>query len=212
MSGRFITFEGSEGCGKSTQIAQTAEWLRQMGLRVMTTFEPGDGDLCSDIRRLLLSGEHVPVPEAELLLFLADRAQHVATSIRPALERGEWVLCDRYSDSTFAYQLAGRDLDDGRLTSMLSFAEMGCHPDLTLWLDMPVSDALARMRGRVQLGEDATRLDEEALAFHERVRTGFAEACKAEPGRICRIDAAATAIEVQAAIRQVIGRHFGLPA
>jgi dTMP kinase len=151
---KLISFEGVDGCGKSTQLKRAADWLSAQGQDVVTTFEPGDTTLGAEIRRLLLAGEFVPVPEAELLLFLADRAQHVQQLIRPALERGAWVLCDRYSDSTLAYQLAARKLGQGaaNLKEMLAFAECGVSPALTLWFDVPVSEALKRMQKRVEAG------------------------------------------------------------
>jgi len=127
---RLITFEGVDGCGKSTQLQRAAAWLRMRGCEVVTTFEPGDTALGKSLRGLLLGGDAMPVAEAELLLFLADRAQHVREVIRPALTSGAWVLCDRYSDSTLAYQLAARRLDDGAcdLEPMLAFAECGVRP------------------------------------------------------------------------------------
>ncbi len=191
--GRLITFEGGDGSGKSTQLRMTTEWLRELGHEVVVTHEPGDTPLGSEIRALLLEGRFLPVPECELFLFLADRAQHVREVILPALSRGVWVLCDRYSDSTMAYQLAGRKLAslDG-LPDMLKFAEAGVAPDLTLWFDLPVSDALQRIRSRSNLGEESTRLDEEAKSFHESVHSAFAELHKAHDQRIARIDASAS--------------------
>ncbi|MDX8403875.1 MAG: dTMP kinase, partial [Mariprofundaceae bacterium] len=125
-TGRLITFEGGDGSGKSTQLRMTETWLREQEYEVLITHEPGDTALGAEIRSLLLEGEYIPVPECELLLFLADRAQHVREVMMPALKSGTWVLCDRYSDSTMAYQLAGRKLaDPGGVSSMLSFAELG---------------------------------------------------------------------------------------
>ncbi|HXH72127.1 MAG TPA: dTMP kinase [Mariprofundaceae bacterium] len=200
---RFITFEGVDGCGKTTQQRLTADWLRSQGFDVCATREPGDTPLGAKIRELLLSGEFVPVPESELLLFLADRAQHVREVIAPALASGAWVLCDRFTDSTLAYQLAARKLAkhaDG-LDALLAFAECGIQPNLTLWFDLPVPMALQRMRQRHAMGEASTRLDEEALSFHEAVAAGFASLQSAEPQRIRRIDAMATVENVQEAVR-----------
>lgn len=208
MSGRFISFEGGDGCGKSTQIKATAEWLTQSGQQICLTREPGDTPLGAELRRLLLSGEHVPVPECELLLFLADRVQHVKTVIQPAMQAGQWVLCDRYSDSTRAYQLAARQLS-GQITeldTLLNFAEAGCKPDCTLWLDMPLALASERMRGRVAEGEESTRLDDESKAFHARVRDGFAHIAGAEPERVHRIDAQGSIDQVQQRIRSVLAQ------
>jgi len=187
-----ITFEGVDGCGKSTQLKLAAAWLKARGEEVVTTFEPGDTALGREIRSLLLNGEFVPVAEAELLLFLADRAQHVREMILPALESGAWVLCDRYSDSTLAYQLAARKLAGASadLSGMLNFAECGVIPALTLWFDLPVSMAAERMKKRAEAGEKSTRLDDEAISFHQRVAAAFAEQCKDDDqGRIVRIDA-----------------------
>ncbi|MFC1567734.1 dTMP kinase [Pseudomonadota bacterium] len=200
--GRLITFEGGDGSGKSTQLRMTAAWLQELGHQVVITHEPGDTPLGSEIRRLLLEGEYVPVPECELLLFLADRAQHVREVIKPALKAGTYVLCDRYSDSTMAYQLAGRKLAslDG-LAAMLKFAESGVAPDLTLWFDLPVTEALHRIRSRSSMGEESTRLDEEAQSFHELVHAAFAELHNTHAKRIARIDASEAIEHVQAQVQ-----------
>jgi len=209
---KFITFEGVDGCGKSTQLARAAAWLRGLGKDVVTTFEPGDTVLGKEIRTLLLAGDFVPVPETELLLFLADRAQHVREVIQPALQSGAWVLCDRYSDSTLAYQLAARKLGEGASTwtEMLRFAECGVRPGLTLWFDVAVDEAMRRMKKRAESGEESTRLDDEAASFHERVAAAFKQQYDAELERIVRIDAGCDMDDVE---RQVMGgmkQHFGL--
>ena len=205
MNGHFITFEGVDGCGKTTQRELTAAWLRGRGEIVVETFEPGASALGAEIRSLLLNGEHVPVPEAELMLFLADRAQHVREVIWPALERGAVVLCDRYTDSTRAYQLAARKLDADDLDTMLEIAEIGCRPERTLWFDLPVSEALNRMRGRAATGEVSTRMDNERQSFHESVRDGFTAIFTADAERICRIDACGSVDDVQTRVRKVMG-------
>ncbi|MFC1542805.1 dTMP kinase [Pseudomonadota bacterium] len=200
-SGRLITFEGGDGSGKSTQLRMTAAWLQELGHEVVVTHEPGDTALGAEIRSLLLEGEYIPVPECELLMFLADRAQHVHEVIIPSLNRGVWVLCDRFSDSTMAYQLAGRKLADlDGLNTMLKFAESGISPDLTLWFDLPVDEALHRIRSRSSMGEESTRLDEEAQSFHELVHTAFAELHKVHE-RITRIDASETIEQVHVQVR-----------
>jgi len=208
MTGQFISFEGCEGCGKSTQIRYTAEWLAARGIQSHVTFEPGDGIMGKEIRRLLLSSQFSPTAGAELLLFLADRAQHVNETILPALNAGKWVLCDRYSDSTLAYQMAGRGIDLADLSVLLGFAEQGCRPGLTLWLDMPVRKSLARMHQRAQLGEKETRLDAESLGFHQRVWQGYEHIWHLEPERIYRINANGDVGEVQMQIQSVILDHF----
>lgn len=205
MSGHFITFEGVDGCGKTTQRELTAAWLREQGEMVVETFEPGDSALGAEIRRLLLDGEHIPVPEAELMLFLADRAQHVHELIQPALERGALVLCDRYTDSTRAYQLAGRQLRSNLLNTMLEVAELGLRPEITLWFDLPVSEALNRIRGRAATGEVCTRMDEERQSFHQAVRSGFSTMFEQDTERVRRIDASGSIDDVQRRVRIVIG-------
>lgn len=209
-AGRLITFEGGDGTGKSTQLRMTESWLVEQGCEVLVTHEPGDTPLGLEIRRLLLEGQYTPVAECELLMFLADRAQHVREVIMPALKAGIYVLCDRYSDSTMAYQLAGRKLADlDGLDAMLQFAESGVTPDLTLWLDLPVSEALHRIRSRTRVGEESTRLDEEKQSFHASVHAAFAELHRTHNDRIIRIDAGESIESVQANIRSVIN-HRGL--
>ncbi|NWF39732.1 dTMP kinase [Mariprofundus sp. NF] len=207
---RLITFEGVDGCGKSTQLKLAAAWLEARGEKVVCTFEPGDTALGKEIRRLLLAGEFVPVAESELLLFLADRAQHVREVIQPALESGAWVLCDRYSDSTLAYQLAARKLGDGatNLKEMLNFAECGVSPALTLWFDLPVAIAAERMKKRAEAGEKPTRLDDEAISFHERVAAAFAAQFDADEGRIVRIDASRDIKGVKEQVELLLQRRF----
>lgn len=208
VKGQFISFEGCEGCGKSTQIQLTAKWLTSLGLDVCVTFEPGDGILGREIRRILLRKPFAPVPHAELLLFLADRSQHVHETILPALKKGKWVLCDRYSDSTRAYQVAGRKLDTSSIMPLIRFAEAGCHPDLTLWLDMDVRASLARMLERSKKGEEMTRMDGERMDFHQRVREGFRLIRENEPNRVCRVEADGSIDDVQASIRNILlGRY-----
>lgn len=207
---KLITFEGVDGCGKSTQLKLAAAWLQARGEKVVSTFEPGDTALGKEIRRLLLAGEFVPVAEAELLLFLADRAQHVREVILPALESGAWVLCDRYSDSTLAYQLAARKLGDSavNLKEMLSFAECGASPALTLWFDLPVAIAAERMKKRAEAGEKSTRLDDETISFHERVAAAFSDQFDADDGRIQRIDASGDIDSVQRQMESILQTKF----
>jgi len=209
---KLITFEGVDGCGKSTQLSRAAAWLRGLGNEVVTTFEPGDTPLGKEIRQLLLAGDFVPVPETELLLFLADRAQHVRDVIEPALDSGAWVLCDRYSDSTLAYQLAARKLGEGavNLKEMLRFAECGVNPALTLWFDVPVDEAMRRMHKRAENGEKSTRLDDEAVSFHERVSTAFKQQFDDDSGRIARIEAAQSMDVVEQQVIRVLKQRFGL--
>ena len=205
--GKFITFEGGDGSGKTTQLSLTVDWLKSQGKDVLQTFEPGDTPLGKEVRHLLLSGEHTPVPAAELLLFLADRAQHVETVIKPALAAGKWVVCDRYTDSTLAYQLAGRALkDNGQLRDMLVWAECGVSPDITIWLDLSVENAAARMALREADGETNNRLDNEKKAFHQAVYIAFDSIQRENPQRVQRIDAKQSIEEVQVDIQTVLGQ------
>lgn len=207
---RLITFEGVDGCGKSTQLKLAASWLQARGEQVVSAFEPGDTALGGEIRRLLLSGEHLPVAECELLLFLADRAQHVRSKLLPALADGAWVLCDRFSDSTRAYQLAARKLDAAGLDAMLRFAECEIRPALTLWFDVPVAVAVERMHLRQLAGEKNSRLDDEAISFHQRVAEAFVRQADCEPERISRINAAVTIDEVHQQVTDIISARFQL--
>lgn len=202
---KFITFEGGDGSGKTTQLSLTVAWLKSQGVDVLRTFEPGDSSLGKEIRHLLLSGEHTPVPQAELLLFLADRAQHVEEVIKPALQAGKWVVCDRYTDSTLAYQLAGRALQDTpQLRDMLKWAECGCEPDVTVWLDLSVEDAVVRMTERQASGELANRLDNEKTSFHEAVYDAFDDIQRENTERVRRINAKQSIEAVQADIQSVL--------
>ncbi|WP_218080269.1 dTMP kinase [Anthocerotibacter panamensis] len=182
----FITFEGGEGAGKSTQIQQVHHWLKEQGFSVVLTREPGGTALGKQVRQFLLARAEEPMaPTAELLLFAADRAQHVAQVLKPALERGDIALCDRYVDSTVAYQGWGRGLDLDELQTINALATGGLMPDLTLWLD--VDPALGRERaGRLRALD---RMEQDSLAFHERVRAGFEHLWRTEPQRVVRIDA-----------------------
>ncbi|MDQ6951473.1 MAG: dTMP kinase [Mariprofundales bacterium] len=201
---RFITFEGADGCGKSTQIALTADWLRGLGHRVTTTHEPGDNSIGKEIRRLLLDPKHAPTPTCELLLFLADRAQHVTEIIRPALADSQWVLCDRFTDSTVVYQLAARKLAAiSTLQPLLEFAQQATIPASTLWFDLPLETALQRIAER-NGSSNESRMDRESRAFHQAVHQGFATLYRQHPQRIQRIDAHATIAQVQQQVQQTV--------
>jgi dTMP kinase len=190
MQGVFITLEGPEGAGKSTVIQGLRAALEAEGRRVVVTREPGAGAFGQQVRQILLHSEAMP-PMAELFLFLADRANHVATVIRPALAEGAVVLCDRFSDSTVVYQGYARGLDLDLLRSLNETATGGLKPDLTLLLDVPPEVGLARVTER-------DRLDSESLEFHVRVRDGFLAEMKREPARWARVDASRKASEVLA--------------
>jgi len=204
MRGRFITFEGGEGCGKSTQSKRLADALRASGIEVVMTREPGGTRLSELIRSLLKDErEDPPCDRSELLLFLAARAQLVNNVIVPALEAGKWVVSDRFSDSTFAYQGYGRGLPLDLLKLANDFACNGLRPDLTLLLDVRPEIASARMRSReVATNTTADRIELAGDGFHFRLRAGFLELAKAEPDRIRVIDANGSPDEVWAQVRQ----------
>lgn len=196
--GRFITFEGGEGCGKSTQVKRLAAALEAKGVKVLLTREPGGTRLAEMIRTLLKDEtEDPPVDRAELLLFLAARAQLVRNVIRPALDAGTWVLSDRFSDSTIAYQGYGRGLSVDFVKAANEFACEGLTPDLTFLLDVEPSVAAQRMRGReAATNTSADRIERAGDEFHARLRRGFLELAAANPSRIVTIDASGTPDEV----------------
>ena len=202
----FITFEGPEGSGKTTQIRLLAAYLRACGHDVVTAREPGGTPIGDQIRACLHDTANTAMsPTAEVLLYSASRAQLVAEVIRPALAAGRVVLCDRYADSTMAYQGYGRGLDRSMLATLTAIATGGLSPDLTLLLDLDVARGLTRRRDE---GEEMNRLDLEAVEFHNRVRAGYLALAAAEPARWQRIDADAPVADVQLAIRQVVEERF----
>lgn len=195
MSGRFITLEGGEGAGKSSNLAWLAERLRDAGISVTPTREPGGTELAERIRQVLLdSGPEAMDDTTELLLVFAARAQHLAALIRPALARGEWVLCDRFMDATWAYQGAGRNLDRERIAALESLVLQGLFPDRTLLFDVPVAEGLARAGQRSR----PDRIEREQVAFFERVRQCYLERAAAEPGRFRVVDASVGLEQVRA--------------
>jgi dTMP kinase len=205
---RFITFEGIEGCGKTTQIRLAEARLRERGIPVLATAEPGGTPLGRKIREMLLNrGSYAIGAEAELLLFAAARAQHVRETILPAIEAGRWVLCDRFSDATAAYQGFGRGLDDGFIRTLNAFSALTVTPERTILFDLPVETGLARAEKRAagirrEAAED--RFEREERAFHERVRNGYLTLAAEDPGRFRIVDGAAD-IE---AIRREVCRHL----
>ncbi|MBQ1345539.1 MAG: dTMP kinase [Kiritimatiellae bacterium] len=197
--GRFITFEGGEGCGKSTQVARLRAALERRGVAVMLTREPGGTRLAELIRGLLKDErEDPPCDRSELLLFLAARAQLVRNVIRPALDAGTWVVSDRFSDSTFAYQGYGRGLPLDVLRLANDFACDGLVPDRTILLDVDPETSRARLRRREAATQtSADRIERAGDAFHARLRKGFLEMAAREPARIVKIDASGTPDEVE---------------
>ncbi len=209
--GLFLTFEGGEGAGKSTQIARLAARLRGAGRPVVTTREPGGSPKAEDIRAALLAGLAKPYgPFAEALLFSAARIDHLDTLIRPALARGETVLCDRFSDSTRAYQGAAGGLEPALLASLERVVVGPTRPDLTLILDLDPAMGLARARARAAADDAPDRFEAEALEFHARLRAAFLAIAAAEPGRCAVIDAGAPPDAVEAAILAAVAAR--LPA
>ena len=212
----FITFEGIEGSGKGSVIATVAEYLRAAGREALLTREPGGCRLGRALRTQLLDMRNAGItPEAELFLYLADRAQHVHEIIVPALRAGKVVICDRYSDSTLAYQGYGRGRDAALLRSLNDVAAKGLKPDLTLLLDLPAAEGLARARARNILEnkvESEGRFEAEDLAFHCLVREGFLELARQESERFAVIDASRPLTEVSAVAFWLVGRQLGLPA
>lgn len=207
--GVFITFEGPEGSGKSTQVRLLVTWLRSRGVNVLATREPGGTPVGDRIRQLLLDPALTSLtPEAEVLLFSASRAQLVRQVIRPHLEQGGIVVCDRFADSTLAYQGYGRGLDLDMLRTITRFATDGLVPDLTFLLDIPVAEGLARKREGT--GEDDwNRMEREVLAYHERVRAGYLALAAAEPDRWYVLDAREDVDTLQTRIRAVVAAHLG---
>ena len=191
----FLTIEGIEGAGKSTFLGLLEDELVKRGVDFLRTREPGGCALGRQIRPLLLDASQKVSDRAELFLFLADRAQHVADTIRPALERGQWVICDRYADSTIAYQGYGRGMDPEELQKLNDYATGGLWPDITFLLDLPAEVGLGRAlarNGREGLTQSEGRFEAEALAFHQRIREGFLARAARWPQRFRVLDAAQT--------------------
>jgi dTMP kinase len=195
--GTFITLEGPEGCGKSTQAGLLAEDIRRRGREVVLTAEPGGAPICDQIRSILLEPKEGLAVEAELLLYLAARAQHVREVILPALRRGACVISDRYADSSVAYQGYGRGVDLEVLDRLNAFATGGLMPDLTILLDLSVEVGLERQKQR-------NRFEAESADFHRKVAAGFRELAGKEPGRWAVIDARGSVEAVAARIRQCV--------
>lgn len=201
MRGMFITLEGSEGSGKSTNLAYIRDRLEAQGIDLIVTREPGGTPLAEAIRTLLLDQRNSAMcSDTELLLMFAARAQHLAELILPALNAGKWVLCDRFTDATYAYQGAGRGIARERIALLEQWVQGTLRPDLTLFLDLPVDLGLQRASSR---GEP-DRFEREQLAFFERVRAGYLQQAAAAPQRYRVIDAARSLAEVQQQIEHVL--------
>ncbi len=204
----FITFEGPEGSGKTTQMRLLAAFLQEQGSDVLITREPGGTRISDLVRAILLDPAHTEMlPPTEFLLFSAARAQHVGQVIHPHLERGGVVLSDRYADSSLAYQGYGHRLDLEALRTITRFATSGLTPDLTFYLDLPVEAGLRRKAGGA--GDAWNRMERRDVAFHERVRAGYLAMAAQEPGRWVVVDAAGDIQDVQATIRETIVARQG---
>lgn len=204
----FITFEGIEGCGKTTQIKRLAERLEnESGISLVRTFEPGGTEIGSRIREILLDSRNENLSHtAELMLYAADRAQHIEEVILPALEKGEWVICDRFFDATVSYQGTARGMDMELIHILNDRVMKGVKPDLTLLLDCPVETGLSRAleRNKVLSMEGQDRFEREKLDFHEKVRRGYLELAEKYNERFVIIDAALTQDEVEKKIFQAV--------
>lgn len=188
MTGTFITFEGIDGSGKSTQLRMLAEFLRREGCEVLLTREPGGTPVGNRLRAALLDAQEEVDPLTELLVFAADRAQHVRRVLRPAIAASEIVFSDRYADATAAYQGAGRGFSPELIAEIIALATEGLKPDLTLLFDLSVAESITRTRRRGNGKQQGDRLDAEAAEFHERVRAAYLEIARAEPERVKVID------------------------
>lgn len=206
-AGRFITLEGGEGVGKTTNVRFLVDHLRARGLDVVQTREPGGSPQAERIRELLLAptDDDPLVPDTELLLMFAARAQHLAATILPALARGAVVVCDRFTDATYAYQGAARGLDVERIAVLEQFVQRGLQPDLTLLLDMPVEAARMRVEAR---GKPLDRFEHEAATFFENVRRGYQQRAARSGGRMVTIDASGSLNDVQAALAATLDDHL----
>lgn len=208
--GKFITIEGGEGVGKSTQIAALREYLSTYGVQVVVTREPGGTPRAERIRELLLERSTEPMPPTcELLLMFAARATHLANVIEPALARGEWVVCDRFTDATYAYQGAGRGMDVQQIATLERLVQGTLRPDLTLLLDTPLEVSAARAQQRNATSGVSDRFEREQRDFFERVRAGYLQRAQAEPERFAIIDASGDRDGVAAGIRKTIDEFLG---
>lgn len=202
MRGKFITFEGIDGAGKSSHVQWLADWLREQGFSVRLTREPGGTLLGEKLRALLLSeAMHL---ETETLLMFAARREHLAQVIEPALERGEWVVCDRFTDATYAYQGGGRGLDLEKLRSLESWTHDHLQPDLTLLFDLPFQVARERIANSAR---ELDRFEQERADFHERVRQAYLDRAAANPTRIRTIDADKELQVIRLLLEDIVSTH-----
>lgn len=204
MAGTFITFEGIDGSGKSTHLRLLANFLRDDGLDVILTREPGGTPVGNRLRAALLDAREQVDPLAELLVFAADRAQHVRRVLRPAIAAGHVIISDRYADATVAYQGAGRGFSPELISEIVALATEGLKPDLTLLFDLSVSESNTRTQRRTNGKQAGDRLDAENADFHTRVRDAYLQIAEAEPERVRVIETNRTVEETQEELRQII--------
>lgn len=207
MVGKLIVFEGVEGCGKTSQMQLCCEWLQNLGISVVLTREPGGTQLGLHLRRILLDNvENQPIAEVtELLLYAADRSQHVEQELKPNLAAGKYILCDRYTDSTTTYQGYGRGLNMSLINQLNLIATGGLESDLTIWLDVDVEVGLARKKG-----DKFDRIEQETMEFHRRVQQGYSELAASYPSRIMRVDGSLSPVAVQAIIQGILRQKLEL--
>jgi dTMP kinase len=204
VSGRFVTFEGIEGVGKSTQLVAARDHLTRLGVEVCVTREPGGTPLAEKIRELLLDAKHTTMaPDAELLLMFAARAQHLAEKILPALAAGCWVLCDRFTDATYAYQGGGRGIGTQRVATIEQWVQGTLQPHATILLDAAPEVGLARARSR---GDGSDRFEREQVLFFQRVRDAYLQRAAAHPDRFAVLDATGEVSRVTAEVAQILDR------
>ena len=209
MRGKFITFEGIDGSGKSTQLRMMASELRYRGFDVLTTLEPGGTPLGRRLREAFLETEENVAPLAELLLFAADRAQHVNFLVKPAIEEGKIVISDRYADATFAYQGAGRGFDEKTVNQVIQLATEGLKPDLTLFFDISVENAILRTKSRDKDEAIKNRMDKETADFYERVRDAYLKIAAREPKRFRVIEANGSIEEIKKKVLEIVTEFLG---
>lgn len=202
MTGRFISFEGIDGAGKSTHIQAVADWFRARGADVQLSREPGGTPLAETLRDIVLNQPMGSL--TELLLMFAGRRDHVETVIKPALAAGKTLLCDRFTDASFAYQGGGRGLPLSVLNPLADWVQEGTEPELTLWFDLPAEQAAARRAG----AREADRIEQQDLAFFERVRAGYAARAAQAPQRMVRVDASGTVAQVGAQVLAALAERY----
>jgi len=209
LAGCFITFEGGEGVGKTTQLARTAAWLQGQGVEVVRTREPGGTPRAERLRSVLLDRDDEPMPEScELLLMFAARSTHLANLVQPTIDRGAWVLCDRFTDATYAYQGGGRGVPQQDIDALVRIVHPTLQPDLTILLDAPVATGLERAHARN--GDDGPdRFESERREFFERVRSTYLERARREPQRFRVVDATGTVESVERAVQASLAPLLG---